>query len=194
MAKLSAIWTLYSSAVVFAVPVLAQTLSWSVYLDDDYGCRLEYPSSVFAAGPRELDDPLQFSGPNEETYFRILGVDNASGRTPADIKAEYLRSNIPDEITYERTKREFLVLSGYRGESIFYTKVSVSKDGKIACILEITYPRKDKRKFDDIVTRMSRSFAHRSNVQLLSECEKVLRTPAQYHQETAELCEIVNSP
>lgn len=174
------------------MPVLAQTLSWSAHWDDD-GCRLEYPSSVFAAREPEPEGPHHFSGPNEGTNFRVLGVDNTSRRTPADIKAEYLRSNIPGEITYERTKREFLVLSGYRGESIFYTKVSVSKDGKMACVLEITYPREDKRKFDGIVTRMSRSFTHRSNVPLLSKCENVLRTPARYSRETIELCEIFNS-
>jgi serine/threonine-protein kinase len=193
MAKLPAIWTLCLSAVVFAVPILAQSEGWSVYYDHQYGCQLEYPSFVFAADQREPDDPHSFSGPNHETYFRILGVDNPSGRTPADIKAEYVRSNIPGEITYERTKREFLVLSGYRGDSIFYTKVSLSKDGKIACILEITYPRNDKTKFDTIVTRMSRSFAHRTNERLFSECEKVIRAPARYQRETVELCEIVTS-
>jgi hypothetical protein len=65
---------------------------------------------------------------------------------------------MPGDITYNRTKSSFLVLSGYRGRDIFYTKVAVSPDRRVACILDITYPRSLKRQFDGIVTRMSRSF------------------------------------
>jgi hypothetical protein len=65
---------------------------------------------------------------------------------------------MPGDITYQRTKGTFLVLSGYREGNIFYTKVAVSDDRSIACILDITYPQSLKRQFDRIVTRMSRSF------------------------------------
>ena len=65
---------------------------------------------------------------------------------------------MPGDITYERTKNEFLALSGYRDGGIFYTKVAVSDDQRTACILDITYPRSLKQQFDGIVTRMSRSF------------------------------------
>ncbi|MDP9137302.1 MAG: hypothetical protein M3N38_03895, partial [Pseudomonadota bacterium] len=132
------------------------------YVEGEHDCRLEYPTALFAP-PEDADAaPQLFTGPNEDTYFRIMGADNTSQWTPADIKAKYLQSGVPGDVTYERTKGEFLVLSGYRGKSIFYTKVSVSDDEKTACILEITYPRAKKHQFDAIVTRMSRSFSARS--------------------------------
>jgi hypothetical protein len=66
---------------------------------------------------------------------------------------------MPGSVVYERTKERFLVLSGYRNGNIFYTKVVVSNDRRVACILDITYPRAMKEQFDRIVTRMSRSFS-----------------------------------
>ena len=100
----------------------------------------------------------RFSGPDSRTYFRVMGVKNKENLTPAGVKAKYLRANVPGDLVYERTERSFLVLSGYRTGSIFYTKVAMSANQRSVCILEITYPRKTKRAFDHIVTRMSRSF------------------------------------
>ena len=92
------------------------------------------------------------------TYFQVKGVENTAKWIPSDIMQKFLRTDMPDDITYERTKSTFFVLSGYRDDAIFYTKVAVSDDQHTACILDITYPRSRKKEFDPIVTRMSHSF------------------------------------
>jgi hypothetical protein len=133
--------------------------SWTVYRDSLYGCRLEYPSSLFSQEPLDLAENFQkFSGSNAQIFFRVMGVENKDKLSPAGVKARYLSADVPGDIVYERTKPDFLVLSGYRGGSIFYTKVAESPDQRTICILEITYPRKAKKAFDGVVTRMSRSF------------------------------------
>lgn len=138
-------------------PVHAE--DWSVYRDSVSGCRLDYSSSLFTQEPLDLEEDIQrFSGADEQTYFRVRGIDNKDKLNPAEIKEKYLRADVPGDIVYERTRSDFLVLSGYRDDSIFYTKLAVSPDQGTICILEITYPRSMKRKFDDAVTRMSRSF------------------------------------
>jgi hypothetical protein len=140
-----------------SAPALAQ--SWTVYRDSVSDCRLDYPSSLFTQEPFDLEQDIQrFSGPDDQTYFRVRGVNNQDKLNPSQIKARYLQSDIPGDIVYERTRPDFLVLSGTRGDSIFYTKVAVSSDDRMICILEITYPSSLKRRFDDVVTRMSRSF------------------------------------
>jgi hypothetical protein len=136
----------------------AQDLDWAVYNDDVYGCNLDYPRAVFLPDPEEQGEPRRFSSDEEEVYFRVMGAKNTAGWTPREIRRRYLQAEMPGDITYERTKPEFLVLSGYRDGSIFYTKVVVSEDHSIACIFDITYPRPQKRRFDPIVTRMSHSF------------------------------------
>jgi hypothetical protein len=147
-----------AGALTLSPEVTAQDLDWGVYEDEEHGCRLDYPRALFSADPEEPGEPQQFSGRDESTYFRVMGAENSSKWTPAEIKEKYLRADMPGDITYERTKEEFLVLSGYREEAIFYTKVAISDDHHTACILDITYPRSRKREFDGIVTRMSHSF------------------------------------
>jgi len=134
-------------------------LDWSRYSDGAHGCRLDYPTSVFSAGAASADGTRLFAGPDKDTFFRVMGVDNKHSMTPAQIKAKYLRADIPGDLIYERTKGDFLVLSGRRGSNIFYIKVALSNDGQKICILEVTYPKQVKIDFDAIVTRMSRSFS-----------------------------------
>jgi len=138
--------------------VSAQDLDWGTYKDEVHGCRLEYPLALFTRDPEEPGEPQRFSGQDDLTYFRVMGAENSAKWTTKDIKEKYLRADMPGDVIYERTKREFLVLSGYRDDLIFYTKVAVSDDQHTACILDITYPRSRKKEFDDIVTRMSYSF------------------------------------
>jgi hypothetical protein len=131
---------------------------WTVYRDSVHGCRLQY-STMFKQEPWDLEEKfLRFAGPNDRTFFRVMGTRNDESLSPAQIRAKYVASDIPGELVYERTRSDFLVLSGYRGDSIFYTKVAVSDDKRTICVLEITYPRKDKRALDQVVTRMSRTF------------------------------------
>jgi hypothetical protein len=137
--------------------VAAQDLDWTMYRDP-HGCRLDYPRTLFSPDPQQANKPQRFSSSEQDIYFRVMGAENTAGWTPADIRRKYLTAEMPGDITYQRTKGTFLVLSGYREGNIFYTKVAVSDDRSIACILDITYPQSLKRQFDRIVTRMSRSF------------------------------------
>ena len=140
-------------------PASSRSDAWAAYHDSVYDCQLQYPASLFTPEPLDMAEKAQrFSGPDSQTYFRVMGADNKENLTPAGVKAKYLRADVPGDILYERTKGRFLVLSGYRGDSIFYTKVAMSANQRTICILEITYPRKAKRAFDNVVTRMSRSF------------------------------------
>jgi len=143
---------------IFATPGESRDLEWKVYWDEARGCRLEYPAALFSQDTREQGKPHKFSSADQSIYFRVMGAENTSNWTPQDIREKYLQADMPGNITYERTRGRFLVLSGYRGGNIFYTKVTVSGDQHTACILDITYPRSLKKQFDGIVTRMSRSF------------------------------------
>ncbi|MGH6874985.1 MAG: hypothetical protein ACREDW_08195 [Aestuariivirgaceae bacterium] len=146
-------------AILWASTTDAQELAWRVYSDAEHGCELDYPGAIFTADAMRADEPRRFSSSNEDIYFRVLGTENTAGWTPAEIKRKYLGSSMPGKVVYERTKNTFLVLSGYRDGNIFYTKVVVSDDRQVACILDMTYPRAMKDRFDGIVTRMSRSFS-----------------------------------
>lgn len=146
---------LLTSAILAPTPALAE---WAAYEDDTHGCRLEYASELFGEPALDEEDFQRFAGEDGHTYFRVKGVPNEKNWTAGQIRAEYLKSRGAGDVVYERTKRDFLVLSGIRGKNIFYTKVALSPDNETICVLHISYPRKEKRAFDRVVTRMSRSF------------------------------------
>lgn len=137
---------------------LARAESWTRYKSDVHPCRLDYASSLFDLGAMDSENVQWFSGPDKNTYFRVSGVSNEEKLTPREIRAEYLKDKGEADLVYERTKTDFLVLSGFRGSNIFYTKIALSPGNETVCVLHISYPRKAKRAFDAVVTRMSRSF------------------------------------
>jgi hypothetical protein len=143
---------------LFASTIPAQATTWAVYYDETGKCRLNYASSVFRLGQKDAEDFQRFSGPNKNIYFRVAGLPNDEHLSPKQIRTEYIKKRGKSEIVYERTKSEFLVLSGIHNEKIFYSKVAVSPNNQNICVLHIVYPEKMKRAFDVIVTRMSRSF------------------------------------
>jgi hypothetical protein len=130
---------------------------WTTYEDADSNCTLDYPAGLFRPEALNPDEPRRFSSPDANVYFRIKRVKNPNGWTPQAIKEKFLARDGPGDVTYDRTRRDFFVVSGYRGANIFYTKVALSSDRSSACVFEITYPRVQKKSFDQIVTRMSRS-------------------------------------
>jgi hypothetical protein len=136
---------------------LAANLRWTTYEDSNFSCVLDYPSGLFSPKAVPPGKPRLFSSRDGDVYFRIQGVANPDRWSPRTIRGKYVSANIPGDLTYDRTRKNFVVLSGHRGENIFYTKVAASSDRSSTCILEITYPRAQKKLFDRIVTRMSRS-------------------------------------
>jgi hypothetical protein len=149
--------TLVVLGFIFASLSPVQAAIWAVYEDATQKCRLEYASSVFKLGKKDDEDFQRFSGPNKDIYFRIAELPNDEHMSPKQIRAEYIKNRGNGEIVYERTKTDFLVLSGIRAQKIFYSKVAVSPNAKNICVLHIVYPQNAKKAFDAIVTRMSRS-------------------------------------
>ena len=135
-----------------------EAATWAVYQDNTQKCRLDYAKNVFTPGEIDDENFQRFTGPNGDTYFRVTGLLNEEQLSPKEIRAEYIKDRGKSDLVYERTKRDFLVLSGIRDQKIFYTKIAVSPNNKNICVLHIVYPQRAKRAFDAIVTRMSRSF------------------------------------
>jgi len=144
--------------VSVGAPVNAKQ-AWDHYRDSVHGCSVQYPASVFRREPFDVSQEAQkFSATDPSTYFRVLGFNNEKELSSADIKAKFLAASVPGDVVYDKQRARFWVVSGYRGKNIFYMKVALSPDRRIACVLEILYPRTRKRAFDGIVTRMSSSF------------------------------------
>ena len=126
------------------------------YQDVSRQCHLEYPSSIFMRGSVDEDDFLHFSNFGGDASFRIKSLPNEEILTPGKIKAEFVKKT-HSILVYDQEKDDFLLLSGFQSENIFYSKIALSEDRKQLYVLHISYPISDKA-FDGIVLRMAWSF------------------------------------
>jgi len=75
-----------------------------------------------------------------------------------------------EEITYQRRAATWIAVSGYRGDDIFYRKSNLACGGTRWNTIELTYPRRDKRRMDAAVT----AIAHRM-VSYYDQCPEAER-------------------
>ena len=141
------------------VATVAHSESQVVFQKDGHACRLDYDPNLFVPGALDADNYRRFQGPRPDAYFRVTALANDENMTPEKILAGYLSRRGEKDLVYNSVKGDFLVLSGYRGRDIFYTKIALSADNKTVCVLDIFFPPELKRAFDLEVTRMSHSFA-----------------------------------
>jgi hypothetical protein len=150
---------LMGSLLVAPAPdAVAET--WKHYVNARFGTAAEYPADRFRPGsPPDNGDGQAFTAA-DGAELRIFASYNVNDYSPAE-QETFLRGAGSDytDVTYRATGKSSLVLSGYRGDSIFYEKYIFAGrkgDGEIHA-LTVTYPRDAKAVYDPIVARMARS-------------------------------------
>jgi hypothetical protein len=131
-----------------------------LYVNARYGAAAEYPADRFHPGrPPDNGDGQAFRAA-DRAELRIFAGYNLDDYTPAKYET-FLRNGSSDytDVTYRATGNNWLILSGYRGDAIFYEKYIFVKGGGDDVIhgLAVTYRRDTKALYDPIVARMVRS-------------------------------------
>jgi hypothetical protein len=128
---------------------------WGHYRDKQLGIEFAFPAHIFslesaAQGPQGV----LFSTADGRARLRVFGFANEGRETPAAHLRRTARTDEAD-FTYVRTTPRFFVASGTRDSMIFYRRCGFS-DRRVSC-LQLEYPQREKRAWDDAVTRISRS-------------------------------------
>ena len=131
---------------------------WSVYRNDRYGFRLDYPSSLFVPELPAKIDGLSFRTRDGRARLTAYASTNHERKSLDEIRSEYLESAGNLIVTYSRVIGRGIVVSGESGSDIVYTRIILSPGSDVISVFEITYPSEWKEQFDPIVTRISRSF------------------------------------
>ena len=149
-----------SVGLAIVLPAGDAAARWALQSDPELGFRYSYPAEVFS--PLRGDGKRYFhyfASPSSEAKFLVGAWNNARGQSPEALK-RWLVENVGgyDETTYRPKGRSWFVLSGYRGDSIYYEKVMFSCSGGFVNVLAITYPVSQRDKYDPIVERMEDTF------------------------------------
>jgi hypothetical protein len=91
----------------------------------------------------------------------VTGQSPVSRNREADMDRIAFRGD--EKITYQRRGRNWIAVSGYRGDQIFYRKSNVACRGSRWHDIEFIYPITDKLRMDRAVTTMAKAMTKYSN-------------------------------
>ena len=132
---------------------------WQEFVVPDFGTRLEYPAGIFSVsqGKPEVGTGKRLSTVDGRSSLTIYSRANDTGETPAS----YLRKNLRIShatMDYQRVTPSFFAISMVKDGTIYYSRCNFTytRPADIHCF-DLVYPQREKRAWDDIVTRISLS-------------------------------------
>lgn len=134
------------------------TPDWRPYRSERHGFAFDYPAGLFVAGTA-LPDGVGETLVSTDGTLRLsaFALPDPAARPLAAVAADYLREAGNPPVGYRRlTRNGHLVISGNRGDEVFYLRLARGGDGVHG--VELRYLRRDERRFDALVTRVSLSF------------------------------------
>jgi hypothetical protein len=133
---------------------------WLDQRDPQFGFSYSFPDALFASVEGDGKPGFHYfaAGP-VDAKFLVGAWDNQDDATPEHFK-RWMIDNAGgyEEITFQPRGRSWFVLSGYRGDQIYYEKVMFSCGGRVVNILAIAYPTSERGQFDPVVERMEDTF------------------------------------
>jgi hypothetical protein len=132
--------------------------TWAIYRDAQ-GTSVEYPRGVFSVEqePSEQEPGRVLSTEDGRARFHVYSLPNPNALSPG----AFMRANFRAQrsaLTYDRVSQNFFALSTRRDGMIVYLRCNFSsaRASTLHCV-DIRYPVNEKRDWDGIVTRISRS-------------------------------------
>ena len=154
---------IFMGVLVAALPLTmfaSLAAQWAPRRDAGLGFVYSYPPELFEEIESDGKPSFHyFATPNSDAKFLVGGWNNRASRSPESFK-QWLIANAGgyDEVTYHPRGRSWFVLSGYRGDQIYYEKVMFSCRGDVVNVMAITYPVDHRKLYDPVVERMEDRF------------------------------------
>jgi hypothetical protein len=138
-------------------PAAAAQTRWATYANARFGTTADYPADLFSKRDPEPEngDGIRLHTADDRATLTIYGHYNSDNDTPAN----YYDSIVDKTgVTYRHITRTSYVASGQRGGDIFYERCNF-RPGDRATVdcFALTYPARERKTWDPIVARISRS-------------------------------------
>jgi hypothetical protein len=127
---------------------------WQAYENERFGTRLVYPSDFSPAEAPENGDGRRFQ--SQDATLEVYAWQNVEGESAGTLKARLVGSEGYHDVTYSPSGRNWLVISGFRGDNIFYEKYFFRGDTIHGFGME--FPRSEKPYYAPIVEEIEDSF------------------------------------
>ena len=137
-----------------------QPLDWDTYRSERFGFSLLFPARVLEHRSETPDGRgVELSSKDGLVRLKVLAADNTDNISIGDYRAAILREfSGGNQLQYSPMGQSWFVLSGVRGDSIYYQKVLFACGGRIINAFALTYPEQQRRKLDPAVTTIEKNF------------------------------------
>jgi curved DNA-binding protein CbpA len=135
---------------------------WITYQNARFSFALKYPADVFAIDTGTASDNIRtFQTTDGEALLRIFANENITGVTPAKYRRSLIEGRYAGVALDRTPQRKFwFVLSGMRGDKVFYERVIFSCDTKAIHGWQIIYPSSERTIYDLVVDEIQRNYTH----------------------------------
>lgn len=128
---------------------------WETYVNERFGTTLSYPADIFTPGdPPENGDGRRFDG--GDAALEVFAWANSDNESAQSLKDRLVGTEGYADVTYSPVGANWLVLSGFRGDDIFYEKYFFRGDTVHGFGME--FPRSEKPFYAPIVEQVENSF------------------------------------
>ncbi|HLJ65000.1 MAG TPA: hypothetical protein VKT70_12885 [Stellaceae bacterium] len=156
-------WLFIVLPLMVMAPAGADPHDYASYHNTRFGQRVEYPRDLFPIRrpPPENDDGQIFTSQDGESTLSASGrwnIDEFPAIDPVLTEAEAFRIADGWTVTYRKTGKDWCVMSGIKGDHIFYEKLLLTHRKKIINTLTLDYPVAAKPLIDPVIARIAASF------------------------------------
>jgi hypothetical protein len=142
--------------------------TWRSYHNSRFGTAADVPAS-WTMGPEPAnDDGRKFTSPDKHAEIIISGI--FANVDTDDELASRLEVGEGETIKFKKRQGKWVVVSGAKGDRIFYRKTLLSCGDAIANDLWIEYPAAEREKYDALVAHVATSFRPGPGYGMTTKC------------------------
>jgi hypothetical protein len=146
---------LLAAMLVMPGVVAAQAAGWSTYRNERFGATADIPAGWRMGAAPENDDGRVFASPDGRATITVSGINVVLPR--GEERAIMTAPGAGETVDYKREGRGWLVVSGRKGDRVFYRKSLLSCGGTVWNTVYLDYPAAEKKAFDPIVAHVAAS-------------------------------------
>jgi hypothetical protein len=139
---------------------VTETQGWSTYRNDRFGFQLSYPGGLFQ--PQETpnaDSGALWTSTDGGARLIATAAPNETGMTLEAYRDFVMAETYADaRFGYAPVKDTWFVLSGQKGDMMFYERITFVCQGRFIYGWQVNYPASQRRKFEAIIEAMHRSY------------------------------------
>lgn len=146
--------------------------TWVTYENARFGFKVGYPADLFTPGhPPANNDGRRFNAHDGSAYFIASAGFNMEDWTSAgQYRAHLLKSDGYEQLTYKSSGKDWLIVSGTRGQNIYYEKFIFSCNFSVINALRINYPKTAAKLYSPMIARFVKRFTPGKGYDTPEEC------------------------